>query len=324
MLPKISVIIPVYKVELFLTKCIESILCQTYSNFELILVNDGSPDNSGKICEEFAERDSRIIVIHKCNGGVSSARNIGIEVSKGDWLCFVDGDDYVIPTYLEDFIEKSEASELVMQGYQKIYRDEVVFAVSFDKLQSSKFEAILEYSEKKHIINSPCFKLFLRSIVIDNNIRFDTNISYGEDHLFSLTYIACIDKVTYSTSSGYNYVISDSESLTRRRVPYQQMIYYTEELDKIINQLLSKHDSEKLKNAFMLTREDNIFRTLRYFFLSDYKFSDYSTMLNGLSLMKIKNFSKSSKRNLIVNLIKYTSHRFSFFVFNILKFINLI
>lgn len=324
MLPKISVIIPVYKVELFLTKCIESILCQTYSNFELILVNDGSPDNSGKICEEFAERDSRIIVIHKCNGGVSSARNIGIEVSKGDWLCFVDGDDYVIPTYLEDFIEKSEASELVMQGYQKIYRDEVVFAVSFDKLQSSKFEAILEYSEKKHIINSPCFKLFLRSIVIDNNIRFDTNISYGEDHLFSLTYIACIDKVTYSTSSGYNYVISDSESLTRRRVPYQQMIYYTEELDKIINQLLSKHDSEKLKNAFMLTREDNIFRTLRYFFLSDYKFSDYSTMLNGLRLMKIKNFSKSSKRNLIVNLIKYTSHRFSFIVFNILKFINLI
>lgn len=93
--PLISVIVPVYNVEKYITRCVESIACQTYSNLEIILVDDGSPDGSGKICDDFAERDSRIKVIHKSNGGLSSARNAGIDASTGQLIAFVDGDDYV-------------------------------------------------------------------------------------------------------------------------------------------------------------------------------------------------------------------------------------
>ena len=94
-MPIVSVIVPVYKVENVLHYCIDSILNQTYKNFELILVDDGSPDNSGKICDEYAKKDNRIKVIYKENGGVSSARNCGIDAAKGKYVCFVDSDDYV-------------------------------------------------------------------------------------------------------------------------------------------------------------------------------------------------------------------------------------
>lgn len=99
--PFISVVVPVYKVEPFLEKCILSLLNQTYKDIEIILVNDGSPDNCGKICDNYASKDSRIVVIHKKNGGLSSARNAGIDIAKGEYLMFVDSDDYVEPNFCE-------------------------------------------------------------------------------------------------------------------------------------------------------------------------------------------------------------------------------
>ena len=95
MSPKISIIVPVYKVEKYIHKCIDSILNQTFKDFELILVDDGSPDNCGKICDEYAKKDSRVIVIHKENGGLSSARNSGLDIARGDYIGFVDSDDYI-------------------------------------------------------------------------------------------------------------------------------------------------------------------------------------------------------------------------------------
>ena len=93
--PKISIIVPVYKVEKYLHKCIDSILAQTFKDFELILVDDGSPDNCGKICDEYAKRDNRIVVVHKENGGQASARNRGINIARGDYIGFVDSDDWI-------------------------------------------------------------------------------------------------------------------------------------------------------------------------------------------------------------------------------------
>ena len=105
--PVISVIVPVYKAEKHLFVCIESILKQTYSNFELLLINDGSPDRCGDICEEYARKDSRIQVIHKKNGGVSSARNAGIKRSKGKYIMFIDSDDWVNEKILEELLEQT-------------------------------------------------------------------------------------------------------------------------------------------------------------------------------------------------------------------------
>lgn len=99
--PLVSIIVPAYKVEKYLPKCIESILAQTYQNLEIILVDDGSPDNCGKICDEYGEKDNRIIVIHKENGGLSSARNAGIDICRGEYISFIDSDDFVSPYFIE-------------------------------------------------------------------------------------------------------------------------------------------------------------------------------------------------------------------------------
>lgn len=119
-MPTISVIVPVYKVEPYLRCCVDSILTQTFTDFELILVDDGSPDNCGAICDEYAEKDSRVHVIHKENGGLSSARNAGLEIANGDYVYFCDGDDYITETLLEDAIEFLPLYDMVVFNYQKV------------------------------------------------------------------------------------------------------------------------------------------------------------------------------------------------------------
>ena len=121
MQPKISVIVPVYKAEKYLHRCVDSILAQTFTDFELLLINDGSPDNSGVICDEYAQKDNRIRVFHKENGGVSSARNIGLDNAKGEWITFIDSDDYIEQGYFE--IPLDTTADLLIQNYES-FNDE--------------------------------------------------------------------------------------------------------------------------------------------------------------------------------------------------------
>ena len=125
----ISVIVPVFKVEAYLAKCIDSIRNQTYSNFELILVDDGSPDGSPKICDDYAAVDDRIQVIHKNNRGLSSARNAGLDVCKGDFICFIDSDDYIKPTYLETLLtlQRKNNADLVICEYDYVEKNGNVY-----------------------------------------------------------------------------------------------------------------------------------------------------------------------------------------------------
>ena len=117
----VSIIVPIYNIEGYIRECIDSILAQTYPDFELILVDDGSPDNCGRICDEYAEKDVRVKVIHKENGSLTSARNAGLSVAKGDWIMHVDGDDWIEPDMIESLIEAAKATEadLVFGDYMK-------------------------------------------------------------------------------------------------------------------------------------------------------------------------------------------------------------
>jgi len=136
----ISVIVPIYSVEKYLSRCIESIINQTYRNIEIILVNDGSPDNCGQICDEYAKKDERIYVIHKKNGGLSDARNAGLKIAKGEYISFVDSDDWIHEKYIEklyDLITKSNA-DISMCDFIKTSDDNV-------KVDNSN-EEITEYS----------------------------------------------------------------------------------------------------------------------------------------------------------------------------------
>ena len=147
-MPKVSVIVPVYKAEKYLHRCVDSILSQTFTDWELLLIDDGSPDRSGEICDEYAKKDTRIRVFHKENGGVSSARNMGLDIAKGKWIVFVDSDDWCEPDYLVDFffvnVELS-AEDMVLQGRKDEFAGNVtgIFDLK-DKMYTNISEGMLE------------------------------------------------------------------------------------------------------------------------------------------------------------------------------------
>lgn len=128
-MPEISVIVPVYNVEKYLRQCIESIKMQTFENWELILVDDGSLDNSGSICDEYAQSDNRIKVVHKENGGVSTARNFGLAIAAGKYISFIDSDDYIVPKFFEIMLEKllTYKADIVRCGFYEFNDSNVVF-----------------------------------------------------------------------------------------------------------------------------------------------------------------------------------------------------
>lgn len=188
-IPKVSVIVPVYKVEKYLPECIESILAQTFKDFELILVDDGSPDNSGKICDDYAARDSRIRVFHKKNGGVSSARNLGLDNALGEWIAFVDSDDTVGRKYLEHlFSEDIDGNVLVVSGLINVSeKGEITRCVQFPAETQSPVAAFREKMLYKY--GYPVSKLYNNRLIRTHGIRFDPEISMAEDMLFMADYL---------------------------------------------------------------------------------------------------------------------------------------
>lgn len=274
-MPKISIIVPVYKVERCLSNCIDSIIVQSFQDWELLLIDDGSPDMSGAICDEYAKIDKRIKVLHKSNGGVSSARNYGIEHASGEWMCFIDSDDIVLRTYLEDFELDKTYADIYMQGYVKKKGDRIVEKHDFANCKGMNYFSILAYSEDNCIINSPCFKLFKRSIIEDHKVRFDINTSYGEDHLFSLSYVKLVDSVHYSMGEGYVYCLSETESLTQRVVPYKEISYYAFNAKKLHDDICKRTGGYVFLPSVGLTFMTNYIRTLKYLAKADTSYNDF-------------------------------------------------
>ncbi|MDY2860671.1 MAG: glycosyltransferase family 2 protein [Candidatus Cryptobacteroides sp.] len=175
----VSVIVPVYKVEDYIRECIDSILAQTYSDFELILVDDGSPDNCGRICDDYAKRDNRIKVVHKVNGGISSARNAGLEVTKGEWIMHVDGDDWIEPDMIESLIQAAQVTgaDLVFGDFMKYGPFAGYFKLptwSIDKRESmSNYIA--------YMMTTIWGSIAKRSLYADHSLKSPEGISYCED-----------------------------------------------------------------------------------------------------------------------------------------------
>lgn len=251
--PIISVIVPVYNVEKYISRCIESILGQSHSALELILVDDGSSDSSGAICDEYARKDSRTRVIHKENGGVSSARNEGIKKAQGDWLCFVDGDDYVECDYLENFQLNGWCNELYAQGYRIQYGENCkkVDIEGIDLLGTNDLVLALE---ENNILNSPCFKLFNASVVKEYGILFNQEMSYGEDHLFTLQFMHYVNGVKYNHGSKYVYFQEDVGSLTRKIINPSCYIKYINEIVPEIKSLGEKFLLDDYKTRVIINR----------------------------------------------------------------------
>ncbi len=220
MMPEISVIVPVYNVEKYVGRCIDSILNQTFTDFELILVNDGSTDNSGVLCDKYAKSDDRIKVIHKKNGGVSSARNIGIDNAVGDYIMFVDSDDYIDKKMLEDMI-KYRDSDIIISGLK--YLDvncNMICDNNYLQFTDITLELFLKEHyinmDEKYILSGPCNKLFKQSVLTKFVIRFNENISIFEDGLFVNEFLIKCKSITNINRSYYNYIqYSDNNLMTK-------------------------------------------------------------------------------------------------------------
>lgn len=201
----VSFIIPCYKVEKYVENCIRSISNQTLKNIEMIPVDDGSPDNTGTILDCLAKEDNRIKVIHKANGGVSSARNAGIEAASGEYIVFVDGDDYLAPDYAEYMIDMAFRNDADFALSQNCYSKERENQIAEDSIKCLTPEAATVLLLSPRIVVGCWNKMFKLSLLLDNNIRFSTTQFYGEGLLFITTASQLANKIVVGDKKVYYY-----------------------------------------------------------------------------------------------------------------------
>ena len=290
---RLSVIVPVYNVEKYLKKCIESILAQSFKDFELILIDDGSTDSSGKICDEYEKRDARIIVIHKTNGGLSSARNAGLDIAKGKYIGFVDSDDWISPQMYEKLILMCEKNDLDMAvcGVKKCYNDSSKDYICYNTINDkilNREEAITEIFVNHSFGEEACNKIYKKDI-------FKT-IRYPEGKIHEDTYCICdiVDmcrKIGYSKEIGYFYY-QRSNSIMNSVTPnidkiesVSKVLEYLKHYSKIYFKCSSGLLSAPLRNLSYILKE--------------------KTKNNNKYLKGLKSFYRKYRQNVIKN--KYIS-----------------
>lgn len=228
----ISIIVPVYNAEKTLERCVASLLGQSYENIEILLVNDGSKDQSLAMCRGFARQDSRIRVIDKENGGVSSARNAGLDAAKGRWVMFCDSDDWAEPDWCRCMQENHVPGDLTVC---EIHREDV------PREDHPKPTVVTERRYYLHhfmLMCAPYNKIFERSVLEENQIRFKRELSLGEDFVFCLTYLTAISgQVRYVYRDLYNYDTTNENSLSRRAPSLEQCRRFCQEVTAAMEKL---------------------------------------------------------------------------------------
>lgn len=210
----VSIIVPIYNVEKYIRNGIESLLNQSYTNIEIILVDDGSPDNCPSICDEYAKKYDRVKVIHKKNGGVSSARNCGLDIAKGKYVTFVDGDDYVdteYVSYLLDIIKKNNSDV----GVNTIHYSNSNIKTVDESIKCESSECIIEKIYNGKVDVAVWNKIYSKDFLLNNNIRFNEDIWYGEGMLFNIECLQYTDKVGIGKKYLYHQVFN-TESAMRK------------------------------------------------------------------------------------------------------------
>lgn len=248
---QISVIVPVYNTEKYLHRCIDSILAQTYTDFELLLINDGSTDESGEICDEYAKKDSRIVVIHKVNEGVSIARNTGIKRSSSKYMTFIDSDDYISTNYLLNLIEIHEKlnAELTISSFVK--RNQGI-----DKPHYIDHNGVVDVENLATILNNniitvPFAKIFNSDIIKTNCIIFPHGISRGEDTIFVLEYLLHIDKIVVLPEYNYVYITTENSLMTKLNSVSSEFSCYNI-LNNLCNKIIQKYNLKKEEARYLI------------------------------------------------------------------------
>lgn len=256
-MPELSIIVPVYKTEKYLPKCIDSILAQTFTDFELILIDDGSPDRCGEICDEYAAKDDRIIVIHQKNQGVSAARNAGLDIAKGEYIGFVDSDDWIEPEMYEMLwgIAKERNTQVVACGLSHSNEDGVYLFSELDaELEYGREELLRSLFAMPNQFGGCLFNKIYNGKTI-KGIRFYTDVQYAEDRMYLLN---CYNKMNFGVKIQLPlyHVTERKDSATHKRcadVP-KKMIAGSHKLfgmSRTISKSLSKPAMDKLLDDYL-------------------------------------------------------------------------
>lgn len=309
---KVSIIVPVYNVERHLEKCLDSLINQTFKEFEVILVDDGSSDSSSKICDEYLKKDERIVVIHKKNEGVSVARNIGINTAKGKYILFCDSDDYVEKDWCETLykLQIDNSKYFNMCGY---------FNINYREKMNKYIKRIIENNKELSIINAGDFyllyenqvfnplwnKIYELDIIKKNRIQFEKNLSLGEDLIFNLEYLRASQRnICFINKCKYNYILRNEESLDNKyysdlydiyvmlyRKIYDTMSFFKIDFEKYRYNYYKSYFfmlKRVLKNTFSEKSNMNIFEKIKY---NSYviKSEDFKICLNNIDYNVISN-----------------------------------
>lgn len=259
MTPLVSIIVPIYNVATFLRVTLNSIIAQTFENFEILLINDGSTDGSGEICDEYAKYDSRIKIFHKENSGVSAARNYGLDKATGKYILFVDSDDIIAPQMLQILVNDIECykADLAICSFFKI--EENVKAINPVIIQDTTIidnanrSHMLDLCFGKYVESSYCIwdKLFKRKIIESNRIRFNEDLNRGEDGLFNIAYFLKCELITRNASQLYGYRTRSGSLISNLdRNKYKKHLQFYNEAKRLTDEQLDDDVAFKFQNLF--------------------------------------------------------------------------
>lgn len=335
---KVSIIVPVYKVENYIRRCVDSLIQQTLRDIEIILIDDGSPDNCPQICDEYAEKDQRITVIHKKNGGVSAARNDGLKQATGNYVIFCDSDDWMEIEGCERLYKAADVNNAdvtigdVYMAYEKKEKKLVHF---YNEEFTTKDRRFIKKMIQGDIYRtySPCppkegyafgyggpwNKLVKRSLLINNDIQFDLNVKgVFDDILYTAYILANAEKVCYVKNPIYNYRILDN-SITHSYKP--NVIEINDAIFKAWSDFLEEHDSEEnFKNAFYACVLRRIEESIKLYYINSKNpkskkalIKEYKKMIkkepysNAIKNVELKKISKKQKLIAILGCTRLSS-----------------
>lgn len=279
--PKISVIIPVYKVEQYISRCIDSILVQSFSDFELILIDDGSPDNSGKICDEYAAKDIRIKVFHKGNNGVSSARKYGVNKSIGEWVTFVDSDDWLYPNALQILLDCSYGVDLVNASLEDTNGRKWIHK-RLGKLDSMEYLQSTLDSSTYGLVTGCLFK---KEILTDDVLSIPDDIKIGEDILMKLKLWNRISLAFNTDKIVYCYFINNSSVMQTKKMSVSYLTrYFALRKEVLPNKLKNYCEKKELQQLLNSLYDKNIKYKKEYRTL----FLDFYNKMNPRNITNIQ------------------------------------
>lgn len=277
----VTIIIPAYNAEKTIEKCLERILCQTYSNLEVLVINDGSTDRTMQLCAKYERKDSRVKILNQINKGVSAARNKGIAYAAGKYLSFLDADDYIEDTFIEKMCQvyiENPSNDLVVCGYDEVHGSEHVIPELSGKSEMGQIDFLREIFEPYGIKGFLCNKLFKKDTIKNNGIMLDETIHICEDLLFCFQYGKYVRHVNFIREPLYHYVMAEG-SATR-----------SEYNDRRFS---SVYAFEKMQQASKIFQDDELYRNINRHYIV------ICIQLFKRLLKKNKNFSGKEMRKIL-------------------------